>query len=84
MVDGLDRLGRAQGLLYVSKRHQDVEASHEIFEDRRQAEIDALLVPSTAAPEVVRAVVRTFDTMRTLADELARHVHVPVREARSA
>ncbi len=84
MVDGLDRLGRAQGLLYFSKRHQDVEASHEIFEDRRQAEIDALLVPSTAAPEVVRAVVRTFDTMRTLADELARHVHVPVREARSA
>jgi hypothetical protein len=84
MVDGLDRLGRSQGLLYFSKRHQDVEASHEIFEDRRQAEIDALAVPSHAAPEVVRAVVRTFETMRTLADELAKHVPVRLREARSA
>jgi DMATS type aromatic prenyltransferase len=84
MVDGLDRLGRAQGLLYFSKRHQDVEASHEIFEERRQEEIDALLVPSAAAPEVVRAVVRTFETMRSLADELAKHVPVRVREARSA
>jgi DMATS type aromatic prenyltransferase len=85
MVDGLDRLGRSEGLLYFSKKHQAVEASHEIFEDDKQAAIDAIEVPAAAAAEVLRAVTRTFETMRNLAEHLDGIVGPPrVSEVRSA
>ncbi len=84
MVDGLDRLGRSEGLLYFSKTHQAVEASHEIFEDAKQDAIDAIAIPASAAAEVVRAVMRTFDTMRSLADDLGRVLDRAEPEARSA
>ncbi len=84
MVDGLDRLGRSEGLLYFSKKHQAVEASHEIFEDDKQAAIDAIEVPGSAAAEVLRSVSRTFETMRSLADHLDGVVTTRLPEVRSA
>lgn len=84
MVDGLERLGRSEGLLYFSKKHQAVEASHEIFEDERRDAIDSIVVPVDEAPEVVRAVMRTFDTMRSLADDLDRVLGRGSSERRSA
>ncbi|MBN8610604.1 MAG: iron-containing redox enzyme family protein [Deltaproteobacteria bacterium] len=84
MVDGLERLGRSDGLLYFSKKHQAVEASHEIFEDQKQKAIDAIRVPTVAGAEVVRAVTRTFETMRNLADHLEALVTTHLPEVRSA
>jgi hypothetical protein len=84
MVDGLDRLGRSDGLLYFSKKHQAVEANHEIFEDEKQKSIDAIRVPTAAGAEVVRAVTRTFETMRNLADHLEVLVSPRLPEVRSA
>lgn len=84
MVDGLDRLGRSDGLLYFAKQHQAVEANHEIFEDERQKAIDAIPVPTAAGAEVVRAVTRTFATMRNLADHLDALVGPRPPVARSA
>ena len=66
----LDRLGRAEGLRYFARSHQLVEQSHEVFEAHAQSRLSAVEVPSAVMPEVVRAVLRTFEAMARLGDDI--------------
>jgi hypothetical protein len=68
----LERVGRAHGLEYFARRHQQIEQGHGVFEDDVQRQLEAIPVPDDSMVEVLAAVHRTFDGMELLADDLER------------
>jgi hypothetical protein len=70
----LERIGRAGGLEYFARRHQNIERAHVVFEEDAQRELDAIPVTPDAMVEALAAVHRTFDGMALLADDLERSI----------
>lgn len=79
IVNRLEALDRAHGLLYFARMHQDVEAAHEIFDDEVRTRWEAIAVSDDVHAEVSVAVGRTFSAMR----QLAEHLNTKMREVRA-
>jgi DMATS type aromatic prenyltransferase len=77
MINCLERLDAADGLLYFARKHQQVEASHEIFESSAQQELDAIVVPESVKAELLEVIDRTFGTMTALAENLEAALRKP-------
>ncbi len=79
VIGFLERMGHDDGLQYFARKHQAVEAAHEVFEDNAQAWLAAIEIPPSAVREVLGAVDTTFEAMTLLADDLALALGVAPR-----
>lgn len=70
----LERVSCGVPLSYFARRHQQIEAGHEVFEAESQRRLGRIELTDAAAREVTRAVERTFEGMSALASDLASHL----------
>jgi hypothetical protein len=82
VIGFLERVQCGVSLNYFARRHQQIEASHEVFEDESQRRLAQIAVTPEAAREVERAVERTFAGMSELASDLAGHLRADYGRAR--
>ncbi len=66
----LQRVGVGEGLLYFARSHQQVEASHDVFEATNHGHLARVPVSAEAHAEAMRVIARIFAAMETLGDEL--------------
>jgi hypothetical protein len=66
----LDRTRGSHDLTYFARKHQQIESSHQVFEDDKQSALDAVTVSATAWAEARRAVENTFAGMTRLGADL--------------
>lgn len=69
MIEFLERMNRLEGLEYFGRRHQAVEAAHEIFHEARER-LDAIVVPVAAVSEVLEVIERTFTGIESMASHI--------------
>jgi hypothetical protein len=74
IIGFLERVSCGVPLSYFARRHQQIEAGHEVFEAESQRRLARIELTAAAASEVTRAVERTFAGMTALASDLASHL----------
>ena len=84
IISVLERAGRARGLKYFARSHQQVEQSHEIFQGTWESELTSLAVPAETLTEVLAVIEHTFATMTQLASDLLAHIEATALETKVA
>lgn len=74
MADYLERVGYARPLAYFSRKHLDVELSHELFGGSIEEDIDAIVLPPELRAEAFAMVDRAFLAMTALVDGFEERV----------
>jgi DMATS type aromatic prenyltransferase len=70
VVSRLEQLGHSEGLQYFARSHQEIEEGHDIFTGDAHEQLMSVELSAEELVEVTGAVRRTFEALRTLADDL--------------
>lgn len=74
VVEFLERVGYDREMYYFGRQHLNIELSHELFEKRMDAVIDAIQLTDEERDNVLKAVDNAFDAMTGMLENLTEQV----------
>jgi len=74
VVEFLERMGDTHKLYYFARAHLEVEMGHELFEQRMNTVIDAIVLNDAQRAAVLEAVDNSFDAMSRMLENLTEQV----------